>query len=48
MESRKKVLMNLFAGKEWKCRMDCDTVGEGESGTNGESSVDVCTLQYVR
>ena len=20
MESRKKVLMNLFAGKEWECR----------------------------
>ena len=25
-----------------------DTVGEGKSGTNGESSVGICTLQYVK
>ena len=37
MESRKVVLMNLFAGKEWKNRrrqQTMDTVGEGDGGTN--------------
>jgi len=37
MESRKMVLMNLFAGQEWRNRHreeTLDTVGEGEGGTN--------------
>ena len=37
METRKKVLMNLFAGQEYRCRhreQTVDTVGEGEGGTN--------------
>ena len=25
-----------------------DPVGEGEGGTNGESSVETCTLPYVK
>ena len=31
------VLMNLFAGQEWRCRCkktDCGHGGEGEGGTN--------------
>lgn len=42
MESRKMILMNLFARKEWRQRCRewlVDTVGDGESGTNGESSI---------
>ena len=38
--------MSLFAGKEWKCKYrewTLDTVGEGESGTNGESNTDIYT-----
>ena len=37
------ILMNLFAEKEWRHgyrEWTCDTEGEGESGTNGESSID--------
>ena len=37
MGSRKTVLMNIFAGKEWRCRCReqlVDTVGEGEGRTN--------------
>ena len=37
MESRKMVLMNLFAGQQWRRRhseQTCDIVGEGEAGTN--------------
>ena len=53
MESRKMVLMNLFAGKIWRYRDAdienglVDTVGEGESGTNGESSINMYTLTYI-
>ena len=53
MESRKMVLMNLFAGKIWRYRDAdienglVDTVGEGESGTNGESSINMYTLSYI-
>jgi len=51
MESLKKlILMNLFARNESRCR--CrewaeDTVGEGESGMNEESSINVYTLSSV-
>ena len=41
MESRKIVLMNLFAGQQWRCRHREQTYGHGgrggEGGTNGES-----------
>ena len=36
MESRKIVLMNLFAGQQWKCRRREQTYGQGwgrERGT---------------
>ena len=39
--------MNLFAGKEWRLRCrewTVVTVGEGESGTNGDSNTDIYTL----
>ena len=50
MESRKMVLMNLFAGSNG----DADTenrlvdtgVGEGEGEMNGESSMETYTLPY--
>ena len=47
MESRKMVLMNLFAGKEGRLRCrerTVDTVGEGEGEANGESSINIDTL----
>ena len=37
MESRKMVLMNLFAGQQWRHRLreqTVDTVGKGEGGVN--------------
>ena len=43
--------MNLFAGKKWKHRhieQTCDAVGEGKSGTNGESRIDIYTLSRVK
>ena len=42
MESRKMILMNLFAGRNGDMDIEnrpVDTVGEGESGTKGESSI---------
>ena len=46
MESRKKALMNLFAGKEWRHRSREWTCGhgEGKGGMNWESSADRYTL----
>ena len=41
------VLMNLCAGQQWRCRQNrlTDTeLGEGEDGTNGESSIESCVL----
>ena len=43
MESRKMILMNLFAGQQWRCRQREQTYGhggdrKGEGGMNGESS----------
>ena len=43
--------MNLFSGKEWRGRyreQTVDTIGEGKSGMNGESSIDVYTLSCLR
>ena len=51
MESRKVILIDLFAGKERRCTCregTCGHSGEGEGRTNGESSVDVCTLSRVK
>ena len=51
MESRKMVLMKLFAGQQWRCRhreQTVDTVVVGESGMNGESSIDMCILSCVK
>ena len=45
------ILMNLFSGKEWRhrCRNGLvDTVGEGESGMNGERNFNIFTLSSVR
>ena len=42
------VLMNLFVGQHWRHRHREQTYGhkgrEGESGKNGESSMETCTL----
>ena len=48
MESRKMVLMNLFAGQQWRCRYREQTYGhgqveEGEGGTNGEEHGSIYT-----
>ena len=51
MESRQMVLMNLFAGQQQRCRHRdrlVDIVGEGEGGTNGESSMKTYILLYVK
>ena len=51
MGPRKMVLMNLFAGKEWRHRYREWTCGHsvgGVSGTNGESSINVYTLLCVK
>ena len=44
-------LMNQFAGKEWKLRLEnglVGTVGKGKNGMNGESSIDIYTLPCVK
>ena len=51
MESRKMILMNLFAGQQWKCRHREWTwrhSGGGEDGINRESSMETCALPYVK
>ena len=46
MESRKMVLMNLFAGQQWRNRHRAHTYGhvgggeEGKGGMNGESNIE--------
>ena len=43
--------MNLFAGKEWRLDVEngaVDTEREGESGTNGKSSINVYTLSCIK
>jgi len=44
MESRKTVLMNLFAGKDGDADVDdglVDTVEEAENMMNGENSINI-------
>ena len=41
------VLMNLFAGQQWRCRHRDIDVGE-ESGTNAETSMETYAPQYVK
>ena len=51
LESRKMVVMNVFAGKECRHRYrewTVDTLGEGESGRNGESKVNIYTLPCIK
>ena len=51
LKSRKMVQMKLFAGQQRGCRHRkrlVDTVGEGESGTNWESSMDIHILPCVK
>ena len=52
MESRKMVLMSIFAGQQWRPqtqRTDLWTqVAEGECGMKGESSMEACELPYVK
>ena len=51
MESRKMLLMNLFSGKEWRLKcteLTCGYSGEEEKGMNGESSIGIYTLPYVK
>ena len=49
MESRKTVLMNLFAGQQWRQRHREQTyrpragVEEGEGGIYGESNIEIYT-----
>ena len=51
MESKNMVLMNLFAGKDWRSRCrewTCKYRRRNENGMNGESSINVCTLPSVK
>ena len=59
MESRKMVLMNLFAGQQWRHKENrlLNTGGGGEQGegaTNGESSMEsyisICKIElpYIK
>ena len=44
-------LMNQFAGKEWKLRLEnglVGTVGKGENGMNGERNINMDTLLCVK
>ena len=50
MESRKMVLMSLLQGSNGDADIEnrlLDTVGEGEGGTNGKSSIGTYTLPYA-
>ena len=45
------ILMNLFAGKEWRHRCREETLGHSEGrsqGSNGDSSININTLPGVR
>ena len=53
MESRKMVLMNLFAGQQWRYKHREQTCAhgwqwKGEGGMNGESIMKTYTLPYVK
>ena len=50
VESRKMVLMNRFAGKEWRCRCrarTCGHSGDTVSRTDGKSCINMYTLSYA-
>ena len=45
------VLMNLFAGQQWRCRHREPTCGHsrgGEGGMDWKSNTETYTLQYVK
>ena len=53
MESRKMILMNLFAGQQWRHRHRERTYGqgqveEGDSEMNRESSMETYTLPCIK
>ena len=51
MESRKKGLMNLFAGQQWRCTHREQTCGlhEGRRGRdNSESNIETYTSPYAK
>ena len=51
MESGEMVLVNLLAGQQWRRRRKEQTrghVGEGDGGTNGESSRETYALPLVK
>jgi len=52
MESKKMVLMNLFAGQQWRCRHREQIYHwsgwEGEDGMKGESSIGTYTLTHIK
>ena len=48
MKDRKIGLINLFAGKKWRCKYGLvDAAGEGKSRTNEKSSINIYTLPSV-
>ena len=54
MESRNMILMSLSTVQQWRCRHREQTCGHGagsgvgEGGTNGEGSMKLYTLTYVK
>ena len=55
MESRKMILMKLFAGQQWRQRhreqtMDMGSIGreEADRGTSGESSMETYTPLNIK
>ena len=54
MESRKMVLLNLFAGQQWRHKYREQTYGyggeweEGESGSYDEIKMETYILPYVK
>ena len=50
LESRKMVLINLFAGQQWGCRHREQTLdtGDGEGGANGENSMETYILSNAK
>lgn len=51
VESRNVILMNVLAGKEWRCsyrEQACGHIGEGDSGTNIGSVIGIYTALRVK
>ena len=47
------IMMNLFAEQQYRHRHRGQTYGhgqgkEGEAGMNGDSSMKICTLSYIK